>query len=300
MKRKVVQVGKFTKVVSLPSKWVEKNKIKKGDDIDVEEYENKIVLKLDKGQSIQKIALDLSKGYDYNVRDIKAMYRYGYDEIHITFDNIEILNKLQKAISEQLMGFDIVNQDNKKCLIKNLMEESQTEIDTIIRRLFLLTLSMADESYTKITSRKMEQLNEVQAMERMNNKLCNLCERILNKKGYKEYRKTLFIYALIRELDQIADAYRDLCKYLIKEEKPTLTNEVLDIYKEVNALFRGTYEVFYKVDLAALSKHTQKREATEEKALELFPKVSNNNRMVLHYLLTVLMKINHLAESIVK
>ena len=42
--RKIIQLAKNTLVVSLPAKWAQKNHLKKGDDMSIEAYENKLIL----------------------------------------------------------------------------------------------------------------------------------------------------------------------------------------------------------------------------------------------------------------
>ena len=44
MKRKVIQIADSTQLISLPRKWAQKFNIKKGDELEVEEHDNKIVV----------------------------------------------------------------------------------------------------------------------------------------------------------------------------------------------------------------------------------------------------------------
>lgn len=299
MKRKVVQIANFTKIISLPKEWTKKYNVKKGDELNVKDSGNRLIISSDANSHIEKINLDIKKGYEYNIRDIKAMYRCGYDEVIVNFDNIAIVNKIQHALSEQLLGFEIISQEENKCIIKDLANESDSDIEIILRRLFFLTLSMADESHDAVSKNDINRLNEIQAIERMNNKLCNLCERSLNKRGYKDYKKIFFVYSLIRELEQIADNYRDICNYLLKKKKINLTEDVLKIYKEVNDLFKEAHELYYNIDLAHLARHKNKRESVKNKAYTLFSQKKADDQIILHYLIVIIMKINHLEESII-
>ena len=299
MKRKVIQIGKFTQVISLPREWTQKYGIKKGDELNLRQEGNKVTINLNDGFWVEKTELDLRKGYEYNIRDIKALYRCGYDEVKVLFDDIKIINQLQHTLSEQLLGFEIVDQGENKCLIKDVVKESDADIDMLLRRLFRLTLSMAEESYDAISKKNIERLDEIQAMERMNNKLCNLCERILSKKGYTDHMKTLFIFTLVRELDQIADNFRDLCRFLLKEGKINISPDILKIYENVNALFNEVYELYYQFDIVRMAKHAKKREAIKNKAYELFAKNGIQNQTALHYLTAIISKVNHLAESFI-
>ena len=50
MKRKIVQHGQSTLTLSLPSKWVKKNNIKKGQLLDVNVSEKGLLISLDKAK----------------------------------------------------------------------------------------------------------------------------------------------------------------------------------------------------------------------------------------------------------
>ncbi len=301
MRRKIIQIGDFTKSITLPKGWVTKLNIQKGDEVILEEEGNKLVISPTSISPLKKKAsLDLSKKYEYNIRLTKTMYRCGYDEVAVQFDDADMINKIQNVLSEQLVGFEIIDQEEKRCVVKDIVGESESDINTILRRLFLLTLSMGKESYDAISSNDLKRLNEIQAMERMNNKLCNLCERILNKKGYeKEPIKMLFIHALTKELEQIADNYRDLCKYLLTREKVKVSEDILKTYKEANELFNEAYKLFYNIDYAFLSKHKNKKWILKKKAYDLLSKKKGDDQIILHHIIILILKTIHLDESII-
>ena len=59
MKRKIIQLAGKTHVVSLPSKYVKKYGLKKGDEVDVEERGAQIVLSHGRETAIEKVTIDL-------------------------------------------------------------------------------------------------------------------------------------------------------------------------------------------------------------------------------------------------
>ena len=60
MKRKVIQLAGKTSVISLPSKWVQQQGIKKGDELEIKEEGSKIIVSSEKGSILQNIQVDLS------------------------------------------------------------------------------------------------------------------------------------------------------------------------------------------------------------------------------------------------
>ena len=55
MRRKVIKQGPSTLMVSLPSKWVKNKNIKRGDEINLFEQGEDIIISLEKKEQFQKI-----------------------------------------------------------------------------------------------------------------------------------------------------------------------------------------------------------------------------------------------------
>ena len=60
MKRKIVQHGSSSLTVSIPYKWIQKYNLNKGDEINIEENGNSLILSSDnrKVQNVKKIKVD--------------------------------------------------------------------------------------------------------------------------------------------------------------------------------------------------------------------------------------------------
>lgn len=60
MKRKVIQMAGKTMVVSIPSDWVKKYGIKKGDELELEKKNRNIIISTKKDYSLNKIKVNIS------------------------------------------------------------------------------------------------------------------------------------------------------------------------------------------------------------------------------------------------
>ncbi len=75
MKRKIIQIANSTQLVSLPRKWCLSNNVKKGDEIDVKEKDNNIVVSTNAEPKPQSIEI---KFKDYGVllaRFLHSLYK---------------------------------------------------------------------------------------------------------------------------------------------------------------------------------------------------------------------------------
>lgn len=245
IKRKVILHGPSTLTVSLPSKWVKNHNIKKGDELNIEETGS--ILRIYPGEEhllTKKIKIDFSDKDWGAIHSILAvLHKSGYDEIEITFNNPETAKIIQERINTMLMGYEIIEQKGSICIVKSVSGDHLSELDALIRRIFLVAISLAKNSLEAIKIGNKDEMREVLVLEQTVNKLTNYCQRLLNKKPYKD-EKTIYTYLIIWILESICDDYRDIINFLL--EKPRkITQPVIDVYAEINELLERYYTFFY-------------------------------------------------------
>ncbi|MFA6888691.1 MAG: AbrB/MazE/SpoVT family DNA-binding domain-containing protein [Candidatus Woesearchaeota archaeon] len=232
MNRKVVQQGPSTLMVSLPSKWVKENNIHKGDDIEVSEENGRLVLTIH--QFLGPVKTELSeKTFGFlNKYFVNYCYQKGYDEVLIKCDCI---NEIEHRVKD-LLGYEVVEKGINSLLIKAVVQMNEQEFDTVLKKLFQVTLVISDLIIKK-------QFQEAKVMEKENNKYCDLCIRILFKNKYKYPENGFALFALIRELEQIGDLYK-----LIAEDFES-DDLLIQTYEQIDAYFRLYYDLYYSYDV---------------------------------------------------
>ena len=298
MKRKIIKLADTTYVVSLPLKWARKHNIKKGDEMNVEEAGNKLVLALEK-ELIQKELtkeVNLDKLSPIALRIVANLYKYGYDELDVKFNQVETLQNIQKACEKILIGYEIVSQSKDKCLIKDITSTKTSEFDTIMRRIFLITLEIAENFHQAVKDNNKQRIREVRVMETTNNKFTNLNERLLNKMLYtQENKKALFLYTLVWEMEKIADEYKYMCYYLVTLNKIKQNSETIQLLLDVTEYLRTFYEVYYKFDPEKIFYLNKRKNEIIEKCNRLLNKKGYNPRVIHHTINIVQMIFNCLG-----
>ena len=110
MKRKVIQIAGSTQLVSLPRQWAKAHNIMRGQEIEVQEDGNRIIISSENAPTKKSITIDLSGLFPRLAdRFLARAYQLGYDEIHARFDNLELSLALRNKVPE-LMGFEIFEQ----------------------------------------------------------------------------------------------------------------------------------------------------------------------------------------------
>ena len=298
MKRKVIQLAGKTHVVSLPSKWVKHYNVKKGDDIDIEELGDQLLVKPIKQETeLKNISLNISNFNERTFRSaMSALHKSGYDEITLYFESQKLIDVTQNLIQNLLLGFVVIEQTSKKIVLKNVSNEIDSEFNPALRRIFLVTISLANSSLDMINSKQFSNLQSLINLEMSNNQLTSFCLRLMNKGFYKDQDKKLFLATIIWNLEKIGDEYKHICINLSKNEKE-LNKDVLVLYKEVNNLLTSYYDLFYNFSPEKLNILVDKKEEIIEK-LDKIKTDTEYETKLLTKLSTITSKTADLSSSI--
>ncbi len=269
MKRKVIKIADKTFVVSLPNEWVKQWGIKKGEEIDVASNGPRLTISTAEPRDVKKGSVDVSTASERTLRWLlSSLHKKGYDEIEIRSDNPLHAVVIDQLLKDLFLGFAVVHRSGTLCVVRSLSRELDDQLDVIVRRAFLVTLALADQSLQLSKQKKFNELAALLDLEKTNNQLTNFCERILNKRGHSDPKKTNFLYVIMWNLEKVADDYKYICEHLAQKKK--LEKESAALLENVNNLLRQYYELFYKFDvekLSRLSDEYRKLRETIEKAM---------------------------------
>lgn len=270
MKRKVIQIANSTQLISLPRKWSLKYGIKKGDEIEVEEDGNKLLVSTEKSVDIRQIEIDVT-GLDRTsiLYYIQSLYRIGYDEITVKFNEPYTIhlrkNEKKSVISviheivSRFVGLEIVQQKENFCIIKDISEISQKEFDIALRRIFLLLLDVNNDL---LEGAKNENKNLIETIDEKHNsvmKFVSYCLRIINKKGYGEPRKITVIYHIIANLDKVVDVIKYCARYFL-DNNVKLKKESKVFLEPIHSCVNHYYDLFYKFDIKKIREMYENRD----------------------------------------
>ncbi len=277
MKRKVIQLAGSTLVVSLPSSWAKKNNVKKGEEVDVDEKGSELCISTQNAMIEDSTSVSIV-GIDPMVkRALGALYKAGYDEVEVEFAPEE-LRTAQEVIREEFVGFEVVYKGKNTLTVKKISSIDPEHFDTMLRRMFLLLLQMAEESLEAVLEKDKEWLKAIAFMDKDMNKYADFCRRVLNKYGYKKYRVTSPVYFVVEQMEKIGDCYRDICVFAA-ENNPEIDP---DLFSEVNSFVEMFYKLFYSFDLKELAKFGKKRYELRDQFMQLLSEGDSRMNMCLY------------------
>ncbi|MEA3430026.1 MAG: hypothetical protein U9R08_02015 [Nanoarchaeota archaeon] len=221
MKRKVNRVGQNTLTVSLPSKWVEENKIEKGNELNINTEGNNITLSK---SEIKKKCKEISFNIDnYNYfalnRHLTILYRMDFDRIILTYSNNLILHpKKQKEMSlnksiikliERYIGAEIVSQSTKKTEIECFVTSEILNLQKIEQRIYFLMKQAMNEMINSIGKDYKEFHDTMYNIHDNISKFINYYLRTLYASDKEKEEKKLS-YALYQVIDKVVDKLRHI------------------------------------------------------------------------------------------
>lgn len=292
MKRKVIQVGNSTQLISLPRKWCKKHGLMKGDELDVVIQGSK--LEVNAGSTIveNRAIIDVT-GLDRTsvLYCIRSAYRRGYDVITIRFSSStapHFRSGKEKAvlavINEEvnnLVGMEVIEQKEDICTLKDISNESFEDFDIMLKRVFLL---FKDASNDLIVGADKHDRIALETIDEKHDRITifiSYCLRMLNRKGYNEQYKNSLLYLIIGNLDKITDVLKYAARDLLQYDK-RVSNETLKVLTETLSIMKVYYGFFYKFDVRRVKDMYVLRHKMIQKINKLTTKVPLEEIMILN------------------
>src|SRR3989344_4278822 len=228
MKRKINLVGPNTLTVSLPAKIVKKLNLKKGDELELIEEGNNIVLSSDINSSEEKsITIDIT-GLSYSSmwRCIRSAYCIGFTKIEIVFNSLHVIHTSQRrkirnepdkletyvaitTIVHRLHGMSIVEHYPNKVTVKETSRLNFDDFDVFLKRILKLVYTIANEVLEAIKLKDDLRLRNVYYFDDDINDWTYSCLKMLNVNHQK---RTASVLPLLIYLEKIGDLYINIVK----------------------------------------------------------------------------------------
>ena len=281
MKRKVVKHGSATLTVSLPSKWAKKYGIRAGDELDIKEDMGKLLITTDKGyETIKECNLNLDACGPISQSCIGALYKGGADSIRLTFTKQEGMQAVDNSLRD-LLGFEIMHQSNNSCIIKEISTFGQEELSSMLKRTFLLLISISNDSLDSLKQGNKDLLKKIIERDVIVNKFANYCRRIMNKKGVANIKELPMTYYIVEEVENLGDEYKYLCKHILENNIKIDNKEILKIFENLNKLFSNFFRLYFKFNIENARKLVEEKKRLTKQINKFFKTAQANDARIL-------------------
>jgi bifunctional DNA-binding transcriptional regulator/antitoxin component of YhaV-PrlF toxin-antitoxin module len=253
MKRKLISQGNTGYTITMPVAWVRERNLKAGDELELLETEEGLLISARFGKKESSKDLDVTKHGKRMINNLLSQsYRLGYDLINITYETAEQYRVIQDVTRRMLLGFEVVQSKEGFCAIQNIAEPDERKFEVMLRNLFLNVLEFSSFTKEALASGKYDQARADDAKEQID-KLTNYLRRTIIR-ARQSGRKSALLYAIVSKLSFISHACYYQHEYMAKQKgRKSLSRHTLDFVSSSNGLLRTYYDAFYRKDMDALS-----------------------------------------------
>ncbi|MBD3164079.1 AbrB/MazE/SpoVT family DNA-binding domain-containing protein [Candidatus Woesearchaeota archaeon] len=271
MRRKVIQIGDSTQLISLPRKWALKHGIKKGDEMEIKEEGNHLVIASDI-ESRKKMDIEIKvDGLDKDslIFLLRGLYIKGYHQIKFTWQNPYVTyhrfgeqTTISSIIHKEVRichGLDIIQEKKDSFTLKNISISSVDEFDNILKRIFLLLMDTSNDLFIGVKNNDYLLLDSFQDRHDNITRLLNYNLKILNTMGYSDNNQTNFLFHIISSIDFIIDMLKNTARDISKN-KLKLSNKAVKIIDWISKDLKSFHELYYNFDLKKAEKFVKERQ----------------------------------------
>ncbi len=259
--RKVMITGKDTSVITLPKKWIERNKIKKGDILKIKDIGKSLILTSYKELEDEENLLTARITYDGDetllLTSVIGAYVLGIDELRIigtTEFDPGLIIKISKICSS-LEGLEIFEERKDFIFIKNILSPDKLSFRHLLSRMATLSKLMFWNFFEGI-SQNPKLLNTLIDRDEELNRLYLLGVRLLHlslmnpklslKLGFESSVLVIGRLLILRNIEKLIDELKNLVILYNKIEN--IDTQIIEIFDALYSIYSDLIDQFVKFE----------------------------------------------------
>lgn len=283
--RKIQVTGKSTYIVSLPRKWAEEVKLKRGEQIQLIEQDDLSLLLIPKSLVKEKsreveISISPKDNPDSIIRSVIAFYLIGYNLIRVTTKERftpEQREPLKDFIRKKLVGAEIIADSKNEVALQTLLNYSELSVENALRRMSIITTSMHRDAMAALEENDHELAQTIiktdDEVDRFSFYIIRLLKyavadnRIIKEIGLKTARDCLGYRLILKSVERAAD-------HAVSIARNVLTMKPIDskLFKKISEMSDFAISIFNASlnSLFAKDYHLADEILMREKAIETY------------------------------
>ncbi len=238
--RKIIQLSPSTHVVSLPSAWIRRQQLRKGDEVAVQELEDQVIVTARTREKKDSTTIDLRKLPDKLVWAVcDAAYIAGHHAI--TFLHTPKQAAILRYVQQEVPGMLITSQRQESITFTDITAGKAEEVQAIIVRVLHMISDLISEASSHAKSKAWTQLQEMKRQDHVINSYVSYAQRQINRFGFEKTYSSNLIITYLKLCETFADIICKLCKVYAARKKDISKglSTVLEAWRSTVALFLG-------------------------------------------------------------
>ena len=292
MKRKIVKQGATTLMISLPSDYVKRFGLKKGQEINVLDIKNSLLITTSEQKDKKEITFSFASVSESAIRlTLINAYRAGYDTITISNSSALQRSIIKKVLQNYLLGLEVTREDQETCVLENVTEPNKENFEMLFQKLFSNIALMIEGTEKHL---KDNTSFDYQSLMFNIHKYDNFCRRIMTKQNlYSD--KALFFWNFLSTLIHSPRELYHLNKYLDNSNRSALNQEhtaMFNLLSNLKTVFAFVREAYHHKDIKTIEEIHQK--VNTLLTTEMYPALEK--QVALHHLGSAVRNL-HLSTS---
>jgi len=271
--RRLVKAGPASHTVSLPKKWIEKNKLEKGNNVYLVEKSDKelaIMPELNPEQEApeqKEITINIDKKeLDTIQREITSAYVNNYNTITIFGDSLSEKVKEIRKMLHDFVALEISEQTAKSIIAKDLLNLKEISIDKTIKRMDMIVRTMLKDITAGIEDKKFN-YDTIVFRDYDVNRLYFLMSRLLKSAVTNnqlaedigiQKEQILPSWYLSMNLENLADCIKHMCQVASRIDKKELS-KIKPILEELEQQYTAVMKALHSQDKKLADEVARKR-----------------------------------------
>lgn len=292
MKRKIIKQGMGGNTIFLPKAWVQEQNLKPGDEVDVVEKDNILIISGKGEEAIRRkeIALEQTESLAHIRSVVASAYKAGYTEIVLNCKKMPSLEKINDIINS-FTGLEITAQTKEAITIKSFLTAENADIENLIIKMF----QIINVLFERIIEEETLDLKSISTIVRTNvRKLRDHCLRSIHLNNYGGDLSYDY-YDLVTQLEKIAVGLYYMAEYRAgNKHMQTLFT------KKAKAFFEECYTAYLKKEFVFATVCALKEREESEKTFnpKTLAKTGLKNPEILYYY-EIMMRLRQLNSRII-
>lgn len=242
VKRKVIKQGNNTLTMTLPRSWTNDFNLQQGDELNIDIRGNNLILSTDNLINFDSKTKDISKLNSILPLVLMSLYRKGYDEIELKFNQANNIIIIQNILKEGT-GYHITDHSINSCKLKSLSDVKDVNFNDMLRKLFILIKMKLEKITLAINEKEISGLQSLIAMNTLPAKMTNFCLRLISKGSLKDMAHQY--YQIVIGLENLDNQLNIFLSQLLDSSLNLTSKLLISAINEFNDLFVKFYNAFH-------------------------------------------------------
>jgi len=215
--RKIIKFGNTSHVLTIPNEWIRKNKLEKGDNLNLEEVDNSLLISLKK-TSVKEKEVDINiDEVPLKIFNKKLISYYLKNYKYIKIKGEKVIERLEeiRIFKEKLSSIEIYEIGKDFILLKDLSDPEKLDVEHMISKIIEIEKILFDEIIE--TNRH----NYISQIDSNINKLTFLTYKTINynlenKISSDKVRNSIYYWRIVSSLETIGDIIKRVARYMEK------------------------------------------------------------------------------------